>query len=226
MKEKILIIDDEQSIQKLLQLTLNASNYITIEALRAEDGLKIASRDNPNLILLDLAMPDMDGEFFLKKLRQHSQIPVIIISSRDSESSKIELLDNGADDYVTKPFSTGELLARIRATLRRSETQIEDFQILTSNNLTIDLINHLVSLDGCELKCTPKEFELLKLFLKHKGKVLTYNYLLKEIWGVGYQQEIHYLRIFINQLRQKIEINPSKPIRIRTETSIGYRFIE
>jgi len=225
MKEKILIIDDEKSIQKLLMLTLNASNYAVLQAFTAQEGLQLISTSYPNLVLLDLALPDMDGREFLDKLRNWSKVPVIIISSRDNEISKIELLENGADDYVTKPFSTGELLARIRATLRRSETDNIDSQILESDNLMIDFINHLVYIDGMELKCTPKEFELLKLFMKHKGKVLTYNWLLKEIWGIGYQQEIHYLRIFVNQLRQKIEKNPSKPIRIRTETSIGYRFV-
>lgn len=225
MKEKILIIDDEKSIQKLLMLTLNASNYAVLQAFTAQEGLQLISTNYPNLVLLDLALPDMDGREFLDKLRNWSKIPVIIISSRDNETSKIELLENGADDYVTKPFSTGELLARIRAALRRSEIDNIDSQILESDNLKIDLINHLVYIDDMELKCTPKEFELLKLFMKHKGKVLTYNWLLKEIWGIGYQQETHYLRIFVNQLRQKIEKNPSKPIRIRTETSIGYRFV-
>ena len=225
MKEKILIIDDEKSIQKLLMLTLNASNYTVLQAFTAQEGLELISTSCPNLVLLDLALPDMDGREFLDKLRNRSKIPVIIISSRDNETSKIELLENGADDYVTKPFSTGELLARIRAALRRSEIDNIDSQILESDNLKIDLINHLVYIDDMELKCTPKEFELLKLFMKHKGKVLTYNWLLKEIWGIGYQQETHYLRIFVNQLRQKIEKNPSKPIRIRTETSIGYRFV-
>lgn len=225
MKEKILIIDDEKSIQKLLMLTLNASNYAVLQAFTAQEGLQLVSTSYPNLVLLDLALPDMDGKEFLDKLRSWSKIPVIVISSRDNETSKIELLENGADDYVTKPFGTGELLARIRAALRRSEIDNIDSQILESDNLMIDLTNHLVYIDGIELKCTPKEFELLTLFMKYKGKVLTYNWLLKEIWGIGYQQEIHYLRIFVNQLRQKIEKNPSKPIRIRTETSVGYRFV-
>lgn len=225
MREKILIIDDEESIQKLLKLTLSAGGYAVSQAFRAQEALEMLLNSSPNLILLDLALPDMEGREFLDKLRVSSKIPVIIISSRDSETSKIELLENGADDYVTKPFSTGELLARIKATLRRSDIDNKDIKIFQSENLLIDIANHLVYMDSIELKCTPKEFELLKLFIIHKGKVLTYNWLLKEIWGVGYQQEIHYLRIFINQLRQKIEKNPSKPIRIRTETSIGYRFI-
>ncbi len=225
MKPKILIIDDEKSIQKLLDLALGAGGYATLQATTAKEGLLYSLNHLPNLILLDLTLPDMDGQDFLKQLREWSTIPVIILSSRDNEETKIALLEGGADDYVTKPFSTGELLARIKATLRRFETMDCTSATLESENLTLDINNHTIHLDECELKCTPKEFELLKLFMKHKGKVLTYNWLLKEVWGVGYQQEIHYLRIFINQLRQKIELNPSRPTRIRTETGIGYRFV-
>lgn len=225
MKPKILIVDDEKSIQKLLDLALGAGGYSTIQATTAKDGLLYSLNHLPNLILLDLTLPDMDGKDFLKQLREWSTIPVIVLSSRDNEEAKIALLEGGADDYVTKPFSTGELLARIKATLRRLETENCTSTIIESENLILDINNHTIHLDSNELKCTPKEFELLKLFMKHKGKVLTYNWLLKEVWGVGYQQEIHYLRIFINQLRQKIEPNPSRPTRIRTETGIGYRFI-
>ena len=224
MKPKILIVDDEKSIQKLLDLALSAGGYATLQATTAKEGLLYSLNHLPNLILLDLTLPDMDGNDFLKQLREWSTIPVIILSSRDNEETKIALLEGGADDYVTKPFSTGELLARIKATLRRFETMDCASAILESENLTLDINNHTIHLDGNELKSTPKEFELLKLFMKHKGKVLTYNWLLKEVWGVGYQQEVHYLRIFINQLRQKIEPNPSRPTRIRTETGIGYRF--
>ncbi|MDD5406130.1 MAG: response regulator transcription factor [Sulfurovaceae bacterium] len=225
MKPKILVVDDEKSIQKLLELTLNMSGYATIQALTATDGLHNALSYNPQLILLDLGLSDMDGRRFLQQLREWSQIPVIILSSHDSEETKIALLEDGADDYVTKPFSTGELLARIKATLRRLETSDIASPIIQSGNLVLDITNHTIFLDNEELKCTPKEFELLKLFMKYKGKVLTYNWLLKEVWGIGYQQEVHYLRIFVKQLRQKIEPNPSRPSRIRTETGIGYRFI-
>ncbi len=225
MKPKILIIDDEKSIQKLLELTLNMSGYTTIQALTATDGLHRALSYNPQLILLDLGLPDMDGREFLQQLREWSTIPVIILSSHDSEETKIALLEDGADDYITKPFSTGELLARIKATLRRLETSDIASPIIQSGNLVLDVHNYTIHIDNTELKCTPKEFELLKLFMKHKGRVLTYNWLLKEVWGVGYQQEVHYLRIFVKQLRQKIEPNPSRPSRIRTETGIGYRFI-
>ena len=226
MKEKILIIDDEKAIQKLLALTLGASGYNIIQSFNASDGMVKVSVDAPNLILLDLSLPDMDGGEFLAKLREWSDIPVIVLSSRDSESSKIKLLENGADDYVTKPFSSGELLARIKATLRRVDTDNNLSNILESENLTVDILNHIVLVDGVEIKCTPKEFELLKLFIQHKGKVLTYDWLLKKVWGVGYQQETHYLRVFISQLRQKIEKDPSRPTRIKTETAIGYRFTE
>lgn len=225
MKQKILIVDDEKAIQKLLRVALNVADYPTIQALTGKEGLSLVLSDTPKLILLDLSLPDMDGAEFLEQLRKLSSIPVIILSSRDNEQIKINLLENGADDYVTKPFSTGELLARIKATLRRTETE-NIISTLESGNLVVDMKNHIIYLDKEELKCTPKEFELLKLFIQFKGKVLTYNWLLKEVWGLGYQQEIHYLRTFINQLRQKIEINPSRPTRIRTETGIGYRFVE
>lgn len=225
MKPKILIIDDEKSIQKLLEIALNANGYIAIKALTGEEGLHYAAMHNPSLILLDLGLPDMDGTELLNKLREWSNIPIIILSSRDSEDTKITLLENGADDYVTKPFSAGELLARIKAALRRIETADNISPIIVSDNLVLDIVNHTIFLDNEELKCTPKEFELLKLFMKHRGKVLTYNWLLKEVWGIGYQQEVHYLRIFVKQLREKIEPNPSRPSRIRTETGIGYRFI-
>lgn len=225
MKPKILIIDDEKPIQRLLEIALRANGYHTIGAFNAKEGLIQVSTSNPQLILLDLGLPDMNGEAFLRKLREWSNLPVLILSSHDNEETKIMLLENGADDYITKPFSSGELIARIKATLRRVDTQNNSCSIIQSENLTLDIHNHTIHLNEEELKCTPKEFELLKLLMKHKGKVLTYNWLLKEIWGVGYQQEIHYLRIFVKQLRQKIEPNPSRPSRIRTETSIGYRFI-
>lgn len=226
MKEKILIIDDEKSIQKLLALTLGASGYSVSQSFNAHDGLVNVSVDAPNLILLDLSLPDMDGEEFLAKLREWSDVPVIVLSSRDSEASKIQLLENGADDYVTKPFSSGELLARIKAALRRVDADNNLSSILESGNLTLDISEHTVLVDNLAIKCTPKEFELLKLFIKHKGKVLTYDWLLKKVWGIGYQQETHYLRVFISQLRQKIEKDPSRPTRIKTETAIGYRFTE
>ena len=185
MKDKILIIDDEKSIQRLLALTLTAGGFNVVQAFNASDGLVKVSVDVPHLILLDLSLPDMDGKEFLKILREWSQVPVIIVSSRDSESSKIELLENGADDYITKPFSSGELLARIKATLRRVESDNSMTHTIESGNLMLDILNHIVKVDGYETKCTPKEFELLKLLMKHKGKVLTYDWLLKEVWGVG-----------------------------------------
>jgi len=225
MKSKILIIDDEKSIQKLLEITLNANGYLTLHALSAKEGLSHVVTHNPTLILLDLGLPDMEGKEFLNRLREWSNIPVIVLSSRDNEETKIALLEDGADDYITKPFGAGELIARIKATLRRIVNLDSPSSIIISDNLTLDIINHTIFLGEDELKCTPKEFELLKLFMKHKGKILTYSWLLKEIWGVGYQEEVHYLRIFVKQLRQKIEANPSRPTRIRTEIAIGYRFV-
>ena len=226
MKQKILVVDDENSLQKLMEVTLNAGGYTPLKALTGEEGLMRVTRDNPILVLLDLSLPDMEGGQFLAQLREWSNLPVIILSSRDSEELKISLLEQGADDYVTKPFSTGELLARIKATLRRFEAIDSPSSTLESGNLLLDVTNHTVFLDNNEVKCTPKEFELLKLLMKHKGRVLTHTWLLKEIWGVGYQNETQYLRVFMKQLREKIEPVPSRPSRIRTETGIGYRFTE
>jgi two-component system KDP operon response regulator KdpE len=209
-----------------MNVTLNAAGYTPLSATTGEEGVAAIARHNPALILLDLSLPDMDGEQFLTQLREWSNLPIIILTSRDNEEIKISLLEEGADDYVTKPFSTGELLARIKATLRRFETVDVPTSLLQSNNLQLDIANHTVFINDQELKCTPKEFELLKLLIKHKGRVLTHTWLLKEVWGVGYQNETQYLRVFIKQLREKIEPIPSRPTRIRTETGIGYRFTE
>lgn len=210
MKPKILIVDDEKSIQKLLDLALGAGGYSTIQATTAKEGLLYSLSHLPHLILLDLTLPDMDGKDFLKQLREWSTIPVIILSSRDNEETKIALLEGGADDYVTKPFSTGELLARIKATLRRFETENCTSAIIESENLILDINNHTIHLDSNELKCTPKEFELLKLFMKHKGKVLTYNWLLKEVWGCRLSTRSSLPKNFYKSITTK---NRTKPIK-------------
>jgi two-component system KDP operon response regulator KdpE len=226
MKETILIIDDDSAIRKLLEVSLSAAGYHPICTATGKDALNRAAIDAPALVLLDLGLPDMDGKEFLMHFREWSQSPVIVLSARSNESEKIAALEGGCDDYLTKPFGTGELLARIKAALRRSGSNVGDSSSgLISGNLTLDIASHTVMLDNQELKLTPKEFDLLKILMQNSGKVLTHAWLLKEIWGIGYQNETHYLRVFINQLRQKIETDSSRPKRIITETGIGYRFV-
>lgn len=224
MKQKILIIDDDKAIRKMLTVTLEASGFEPIEASSLAEAVNKAALHNPSVALLDLGLPDGSGMEFLTRFREWSAAPVIILSAIGMEEQKISALEAGADDYLVKPFGTGELIARIKAALRRSE-QTQNSNILASKNLELDVSAHTATLDGEELKLTPKEYELLKTLLKNQGKILTHSWLLKEIWGVAYQNETQYLRVFINQLRQKIETDPSRPQRIVTETGIGYRFL-
>lgn len=227
MKETILIIDDDSAIRKLLEVALSAAGYNPVCIATGKEGLNRAAIDAPALVLLDLGLPDMDGKEFLMRFREWSQSPVIVLSARSGESEKIAALEGGCDDYLTKPFGTGELLARIKAALRRRGIGMGDSSSgLLSDNLSMDITSHTVMLDNAELKLTPKEFELLKTLMQNSGKVLTHTWLLKEIWGIGYQNETHYLRVFINQLRQKIETDSARPKRIITETGIGYRFVK
>lgn len=225
MKETILIIDDDSAIRKLLEVALGAAGYHPLTLATGKEGLNRAAIEAPALVLLDLGLPDMDGKEFLRRFREWSQAPVIVLSARSQESEKIAALEGGCDDYLTKPFGTGELLARIKAALRRQAGSIESSPLLASGNLSLDIVAHTAALSGDELKLTPKEFELLKMLMQNSGKVLTHAWLLKEIWGIGYQNETHYLRVFINQLRQKIETDSARPKRIVTETGIGYRFV-
>jgi two-component system KDP operon response regulator KdpE len=222
----ILIIDDEIQIRRLLEITLSVNGYKICEAATGKEGIIAAATHNPVLILLDLGLPDEDGQNVLLKLREWYEHPIIILSVRNNEDDIIKALDNGANDYLTKPFRTGELLARIRAELRLKQQASESSSILTFPSLTIDLVNHIAKKDNEILKLTSTEFSLLALLAKNSGKVLTHQYLLKEVWGHGYIGQTQYLRVFIAQLRKKIEKNPSKPEYIITEPLIGYRFLE
>jgi two-component system, OmpR family, KDP operon response regulator KdpE len=223
--ETILIIDDEVQIRRLLEITLSSSGYKISEASTGKEGLVAASTHNPALIILDLGLPDVDGIEILKKLREWYQKPIIILSVRNSEDDIIYALDNKANDYLTKPFRTGELLARIRVALRQSQGT-EDNPNLTFGSLTIDLANHIARKNGEILKLTSTEFSLLALLSKNSGRVLTHQSILKEIWGFGYTGQTQYLRVFVAQLRKKIEDNPAKPSLLITESGIGYRFHE
>jgi len=221
----ILIIDDEKQIRRLLEITLSASGYKVIQSVNGRDGLIDAATHRPSLIILDLGLPDTDGQKILKKLREWYQKPVIILSVRDSEEDIIKALDNGANDYLTKPFRTGELLARIRAALR-SENEMADSAEITFGSLTIDCASHVARKNNEMLKLTATEFSLLLLLSKNSGRVLTHQYILKEVWGYKYIEQTQYLRVFVAQLRKKIEDNPSRPSLLITESGIGYRFGE
>lgn len=219
----ILIIDDEVQIRRLLEITLSANGYKIQEASTAKDGLIIAATQHPVLIILDLGLPDADGIDVLKKLREWYQKPIIILSVRNSEDDIVEALDNGANDYLTKPFRTRELLARIRVSIRQ-EQESSDKLCLTFGSLTIDSANHTVRKNNELVKLTSTEYSLLVLLAKNVGRVLTHKYILKEVWGMGYIEQTQYLRVFIAQLRKKIEEDPTKPKFLNTESGIGYRF--
>lgn len=223
--EIILIIDDEVQIRRLLDITLSSSGYKIISTSTGKEGLLVAATHHPSIIILDLGLPDIDGQELLKKLRDWYFKPIIILSVRSSEEEIIKALDNGANDYLTKPFRSGELLARIRAVLRYAEKKTDD-SVYVIDNVVIDVVNHVVKKNGETMKLTSTEFSLLTLLAKNQGRVLTHQYILKEIWGYGYIEQTQYLRVFIAQLRKKIEDNPSQPKLLITESGIGYRFAE
>lgn len=221
--ETILIIDDEVQIRRLLEITLSANGYKISEAATGREGLAKAAINHPVLIILDLGLPDLDGLDVLKKLREWYEKPILILSVRNSEDDIVKALDYGANDYLTKPFRTGELLARIRVAIRQS-TVSTDKPLLTFGSLTIDLSNHIVRWNDEIVKLTSTEFSLLALLAKNEGRVLTHQFILKEVWGMGYIEQTQYLRVFMAQLRKKIEENPTKPKLLNTESGIGYRF--
>ena len=225
MTPHILIIDDDPSIRRLLAMTLAFAGFMTETAATGKDGLKKGSDKHFDLILLDLGLPDMSGVKFLERYRKDEETPVIIVSAIHDELDKIAALNAGADDYVTKPFSTDELIARIQANLRRLLPTSTIPSLLVVGAITMDISCRVVTIDNISIKLTPKEFKLLRVFMENHGKALTHSWLLKTIWGIGYQHETHYLRVFINQLRQKIEVDSTRPKRIVTETGIGYRFV-
>ncbi|MBN2262088.1 MAG: response regulator transcription factor [Prolixibacteraceae bacterium] len=224
-KETILIIDDELPIRRLLDITLGANGYNIILSVNGHEGLVDAATHNPALILLDLGLPDVDGQEILVQLREWYQKPIIILSVRNSEEDIVKALDNGANDYLTKPFRAGELMARIRAALR-IVTKSDDNNLFEFGSLQIDTHNHVVKKNNDLVKLTATEYTLLVLMAQNAGRVLTHQYILKEVWGYGYVEQPQYLRVFIAQLRKKIEDEPSKPKYIITESGIGYRFSE
>jgi two-component system KDP operon response regulator KdpE len=220
---RILVIDDEHQIRRMLKVALSGYGYTLSEAATGREGLNEAVLFHPDLVILDLGLPDLDGMEVIARLREWTQVPIIILSVREGETDKINGLDAGADDYLTKPFSMGELLARIRVAIRHV-AKSEDEPVLTFTDLVIDLARRLVTLKGEELKLTPTEYEILKALALHAGRVVTHRQLLRIVWGPNFQEETHYLRVYIGQLRRKIEEDPARPRYILTEAGVGYRF--
>jgi len=218
----VLIIDDEAQIRRLLRVTLEAAGYKVFEASTGNEGLVEAAQRRPDLIILDLGLPDIDGLETLKRLREWSEAPVIVLSVRESEEDKVAALDNGADDFVTKPFSTVELLARLRVAQRHAQP-VEDNAVFTSGSFHIDLANRRVTSRGQEIKLTPTEYSLLRLLVRNAGKVVTHRQILKDVWGPNYGDQTHYLRVYMAHLREKLEENPGRPELLLTEPGVGYR---
>ncbi|MBD0383831.1 response regulator [Paenibacillus sedimenti] len=222
---RILIIDDEPQIRKLLRVTLQALHFEIHESSTGEDGMYQASVTHPDLIVLDLGLPDLSGMEVLHRIREWSRIPIIVLTAKDREEDKIVALDSGADDYVTKPFGMGELVARIRVALRHVAKTVDE-PILQFGKLVIDLAQRLVELDGNRVKLTPTEYDLLKILASNAGKVVTQRQLLQQVWGGHHHEsDSHYLRIYIGHLRKKLEEDPTRPQFIETEPGIGYRFL-
>jgi len=221
-KPSVLVIDDELQIRRLLRACLEGSGYQVLEAATGSEGIARAVHHPPDVILLDLGLPDMDGVCVLKRLREWSQVPVVVLSVRDREEDKVTVLDNGADDYVTKPFGAAELLARLRTARRHSFPAAEN-PAFRSGNLEVDLISRVVRLNSREVKLTATEYSLLALLVKHAGKVLTHRQILERVWGPGYADQTHYLRVYVAHLREKLEDDPAKPRLISTEPGVGYR---
>lgn len=220
----LLIIDDEAQIRRLLTITLQSNDYKVFEAATGKEGLSLVASHPPDLVLLDLGLPDENGHDILKHLREWYTNPVIIISVQSSEDDIVKALDNGANDYLTKPFRTGELLARIRSALRKPGGE-SNSPVVYFKDLSIDFANRIVKRGDTPVKLTATEYSLLALFSRNEGKVLTHRYLLNHVWGPGHQNDSQYLRVFIAQLRKKIETDPNRPLHILTESGVGYRFV-
>jgi two-component system KDP operon response regulator KdpE len=222
-KPLVLIVDDEPQIRRLLTVTLEANAYRVLAAVSGQEGVVLAAQHRPALVILDIGLPDLSGQEVLRRLREWSNTPVIVLSVQDDEKGKVAALDAGADDYVTKPFNTDELLARLRVALRRS-CKTEEAAVVHAKNLVVDLATRRVSVSGKEVKLSKIEYDLLRLLARHAGKVMTHRQILREVWGPGHENDTHYLRVYIAHLREKLETNPESPELIQTELGVGYRF--
>ena len=222
--KRILVIDDEPQIQRFLKVSLSVHGYEVYEAGNSEEGLKKITQTKPDLIILDLGLPDLDGIDVLTRIRESSRVPVIVLTAREHENDKILAFDLGADDYVTKPFGMGELLARIRNALRHSG-DVSDEEILRFGTITIDLEDREVRVNDNQVKLTPTEYQLLTILAQNKGKIVTRHQLLSAIWGASMEENSHYLRIYVGQLRKKLEDDPSEPVHILNEPGVGYKLV-
>lgn len=222
LKPLVLVIDDEPQIRRLLAVALEANGYRVLPAATGQEGVVLAAQHRTALVVLDLGLPDLPGQEVLRRLREWSSVPVVILSVQDDEAGKVAALDAGADDYVTKPFNTSELLARLRVALRHA-TKPEETAVFQSGNLVMDLPGRRVTVKGTEVKLTTTEYNLLRLLVRHAGKVLTHRQLLREVWGPGHEEHTHYLRVYVAHLREKIEADPSRPELLITEPGVGYR---
>lgn len=222
MTSVALVIDDEVQIRRLLRVSLETQGFVVHDAATAEEGLRMVLGKKPDIVLLDLGLPDRDGAEALRELRTWSSVPVIILSVRNAEEEIVRLLDTGADDYVVKPFNTGELIARMRVAIRHRAPQ-EAQDTFVSGRLSVDLLDRTVKVAGEPVKLTPTEYSLLRLFVQHAGRILTHGQILREVWGPNADEETNYLRVYITGLRKKIEANPQMPELIMTEPGVGYR---
>ena len=222
---KILVVDDEPQIRKFLRISLNAHGYAVVEAARGEDGITQCATEQPDLVILDLGLPDLDGQEVIGRIREWSLVPILVLSVRADEDEKVRALNNGAYDYVTKPFGIAELIARVRVGLRAHAVEEEVPSIVRAGPLVIDLPARTVTRDGVQVKLSKKEFEILRLLVTNAGRVLTHQYLLQEVWGPAQLEETHYLRIYVGHLRQKLDDSPDNPRYIVTEPGVGYRFV-
>ena len=225
-KIRVLVIDDEAAILRFLRPALEANNYEMTSAGTIAEGIKRIAAETPDVVLLDLGLPDGDGKDVIRRVREWSDLPIIVLSARDREVEKIEAFDLGANDYVNKPFNVGELLARMRAALRHRMQRKAEIPLVRVGSLEVDAVRHRATRAGGELKLTPKEFELLLFLAKHAGRVVTHTQILTAVWGIAHAEDTHYLRVYIGQLRQKVEDHPDDPRIILTEPGIGYRIAE
>jgi len=222
---KILVVDDEPQIRKFLRISLNAHGYAVVEAARGEDGITQCATEQPDLVILDLGLPDIDGQRVIARIREWSKVPILVLSVRAGEDEKVRALNGGAYDYVTKPFGIAELIARIRVGLRVNVAEVVAPSTVSAGALVIDLPARIVTVNGEPVKLSKKEFEILRLLAVNAGRVLTHQHLLREVWGPAQAGENHYLRIYVGHLRQKLGDSPDNPRYIVTEPGVGYRFL-
>jgi two-component system KDP operon response regulator KdpE len=225
MRHRILVVDDEAQIHRFLKPSLTAAGYDVTRAENATEAIKLAATQSPDAILLDLGLPDMDGKDVISEIRRWSKVPIVVLSARDREAEKIDALDRGANDYVNKPFGIGELLARLRAALRDYGLSSASGSVISAGVIHVDTSAHSVTCRGEAVHLTPKEFELLTALVRNSGRVITHRQLLNSVWGPAHSEDLQYLRVFIGQLRQKLETDPNRPELITTEPGIGYRFV-